>query len=417
LFTGELSVCIRQDYDGFMTIALPPDKTLSTHKIIHVDMDAFYASIEEREDPSLKGKPVVVGGSAEGRGVVSAANYAARKYGIRSAMPMIQALRRCRHLVRLPSRMELYSQVSHQIRDIFYRYTPLVQPLALDEAFLDVTASEKLFGSAEVIGRQIRDEIQDELKLVASVGIAPSKFVAKIASDIRKPGGFVVVDVGQVQVFLDPLPVSRIWGAGKVTVALFERMGIKTIGQLRRQSEPWLISHLGKFGQHLWQLANGIDDREVVTDGQAKSISHETTFSEDLTSQQQLEAWLLHLTEQVAWRLRKHELKGKTVVLKLRHHDFKTLTRSRSLPAPTDSTDKLWQLTRQLFVDNWDGKNPIRLIGMGVSGLFRQGQQLGLAEQGDLFEKAEDTKLDQLADNINARFGACTVQRGRARRK
>jgi DNA polymerase-4 len=391
--------------------------TKPIRRILHVDMDAFYASIEEREDPNLKGKPVVVGGTAEGRGVVSAANYVARKFGIHSAMPMIQAQRRCEHLIRLPVRMDLYAQVSHQIRDIFYRYTPLVQPLALDEAFLDVTASEKLFGGAEVIGQCIRDEIKDELGLVASVGIAPSKFIAKIASDIRKPGGFVMVDADQLQAFLDPLPVSRIWGAGKVTVALFERMGIKTIGQLRRQSEAWLLSHFGKFGQHLWQLANGIDDRDVVTDSQAKSISHETTFAEDLTDKQQLEACLLHLTEQVAWRLRKHELKGKTVVLKLRHHDFKTLTRSRSLPGPTDSTDKLWKVTRQLFNENWSTRNPVRLIGMGVSGLSRPGQQAGFSEQGDLFARPENTKLDQLADSINARFGASTLQRGRSKQK
>jgi DNA polymerase-4 len=385
-----------------------------TRKILHIDMDAFYASIEEREDPSLKGKPVVVGGSPQGRGVVSAANYEARKFGVHSAMPMAQALRRCPDMVRLPVRMDLYAQVSHQIREIFSRYTPLVQPLALDEAFLDVTASEKLFGSAEQIGRRIKQEIQDELLLAASVGVAPSKFVAKIASDINKPGGFVVVDEGRVQAFLDPLPISRIWGAGKVTVNLFERMGIRIIGQLRRQSEDWLQSHFGRLGSHLWQLANGIDDREVITDSQAKSISHETTFAEDLTDQDQLEAWLLHLTEQVAWRLRKHQLKGKTVNLKLRHHDFKTITRSRSLPEATDNTDKLWKLTRQLFQSNWDGKNPVRLIGMGVSGLRDIDD---LAIQGDLFERPETSRIDQLADDINARFGKTALQRGRSKRK
>ncbi len=396
---------------------MPNSSASTTRKILHVDMDAFYASIEEREDPSLKGKPVVVGGSEQGRGVVSAANYAARKFGIHSAMPMMQAKRRCAHLICLRVNMPLYAQVSQQIRDIFYRYTPLVQPLALDEAFLDVTASEKLFGSAEHIGQCIRDAIKDELDLVASVGVAPSKFVAKIASDVRKPGGFVVVDHEQVQAFLDPLPVSRIWGAGKVTVALFERMGIKTIGQLRRQSEVWLHSHLGKFGEHLWRLANGIDDRDVVTDGQAKSISHETTFAEDLTDKDQLEAWLLHLTEQVAWRLRKHELKGKTVNLKLRYHDFKTITRSKSLIEPTDNTDKLWQLTRQLFLNNWSAANPIRLIGMGVSGLHKHGELADLSEQADLFEQPVDPRIDQLADNINARFGASTLQRGRSKNK
>lgn len=395
-----------------------PDSSISIGRmILHVDMDAFYASVEEREDPTLKGKPVVVGGTTQGRGVVSAANYEARKFGIHSAMPMVKAMRRCAHLVRLSGRMDLYAQVSQQIRDIFHRYTPLVQPLSLDEAFLDVTASEKLFGSAETIGQRIRDDIKNELNLVASVGVAPSKFVAKIASDVRKPGGFVVVDPEQVQAFLDPLPVSRIWGAGKVTVAVFERMGIKTIGQLRRQSEPWLQSHFGNFGQHLWQLANGIDDRDVVTDGQAKSISHETTFAEDLTNKDQLEAWLLHLTEQVAWRLRKHELKGKTVVLKLRYHDFKTLTRSKSLARPTDNTDKIWQIIRQLFLGNWNGKNPIRLIGMGISGLHKQGERAELSEQADLFDAPENYKIDQLADDINARFGKSTLQRGRTKSK
>lgn len=283
--------------------------------------------------------------------------------------------------------------------------------MALDEAFLDVSASETLFGDAEQIGRAIKQAIQSELDLVASVGVAPNKFIAKIASDINKPDGFVVVDPEQVQAFLDPLPVSRIWGAGKVTVASFEKMGIRNIAQLRRQSPDWLVSRFGKFGQHLWQLANGIDDREVISDSQAKSISHETTFAEDQQAPTILEATLLHLTEQVAWRLRRHELIGRTVNLKLRHSDFKTLTRALSLPSATDNTDLLWQTVHRLFTQCWDGHQPIRLIGMGVSGLIRKGEEI---EQGDLFQSAAPSRIDQLADDINARFGARTLHRGRS---
>lgn len=381
-------------------------------KILHVDMDAFYASIEERENPQLKGKPVIVGGSAQGRGVVAAANYAARKFGIHSAMPMVIALRLCSEVVRLPVRMSLYAEVSQQIRDIFARYTPQIEPLSLDEAFLDVTASEKLFSSAQTIAQAIKQDIKQELDLVASVGMAPNKFIAKIASDINKPDGYVVVDPGGVQAFLDPLPVSRLWGAGKVTVALFEKMGIRTIGQLRRQSKDWLLSHFGQFGDHLWRLANGIDDRDVISEGQAKSISHETTFAVDLTNKSVLSAWLLHLTEQVASRLRRYELKGRTVTLKLRHHDFKTVTRSHTLSVETDNTDQLWQVTRKLFDDNWNGKTPIRLIGMGVSGLNALHESM---QQGDLFMNESTTKIDQLADSINSRFGPSTLQRGRSK--
>ncbi|VAW97588.1 DNA polymerase IV [hydrothermal vent metagenome] len=316
--------------------------------------------------------------------------------------------------MRLPGRMDLYVQVSHQIREIFSRYTPLIEPLSLDEAFLDVSASEKLFGSAEHIAQKVKDDILNELELVASVGLAPSKFIAKIASDVNKPDGYVIVDPESVQGFLDPLPVGRIWGAGKVTVAAFDRMGIRTIGQLRRQSQTWLKSQFGQMGDHLWQLANGIDVREVKSEGQSKSISHETTFAVDLYNKDILEAWLSHLTEQVSWRLRKHELKGKTINLKVRHHDFKTITRAQSLSQATDSTDLIWQTVRSLFNQYWTGKASIRLVGMGVTGLYRHDQVI---EQGDLFVSPEHTKIDKIADDINARFGATTLQRGRSKNR
>ena len=382
-------------------------------KILHVDMDAFYASVEERENPDLKGQPVIVGGSS-GRGVVAAANYAARKFGVRSAMPVVTARRLCPDLVHLPVRMGLYAHVSHQIRDIFARYTPQIEPLSLDEAFLDVTASLKLFASAQEIAHAIKQDIRQELDLVASVGVAPNKFIAKIASDINKPDGFVVVDDAGVQAFLDPLPVSRLWGAGKVTVSLFERMGIKTISQLRRQSQAWLQSHFGQWGEHLWQLANGIDDRPVISESQARSISHETTFDEDLVNKQVLSGWLLHLTEQVASRLRGRELIGKTIVLKVRHHDFKTVTRSHSFPVATDNTDQLLQVVKKLFNDYWNGKTPIRLLGMGVSGITSRNENM---QQGDLFASPSTFKIDRLADTINTRFGAGTLHRGRSKNR
>lgn len=385
-------------------------------KILHVDMDAFYASIEIRDNPALRGKPVIVGGAPERRGVVSAASYAARKSGVHSAMPMARALRLCPQAIRIAPRLAVYADVSQQIRDIFARYSPQYEPLSLDEAFLDVTACEKLFGGGETIARAIKTAIRDELALIASVGVAPNKFIAKIASDINKPDGFVVVDPAQIQAFLDPLPVSRLWGAGKTTVAVFERMGIRYIGQLRRQSLAWLSTHFGRHGEHLWQLAHGIDEREVITDAQAKSISHETTFAEDIADSEVIEAWLLHLTEQVAWRLRRAELTGRTVQLKLRFPDFKTITRSHTLTEATHTTATLWQIVRRLLRDNWRGSPALRLLGMGVSGLQDDTLQ---TQQGDLFEAGSNrqTRVDALTDEVNARFGANTLQRGRSKHR
>ena len=234
--------------------------------ILHVDMDAFYASIEERDHPELVGLPVIVGGTPEGRGVVAAANYVVRKYGVRSAMPTATALRLCPQAVVLPPRIGYYAEVSAQIREILDRYTPSVEPLSLDEAFLDVTGSLPLFGSAIEIARKIKHDIQATLCLTASVGVAPNKFLAKIASDLRKPDALVVVDPDQIQAFLDPLPVGRLWGVGRVTGRVFEQMGIETIGQVRSLTVEELHRRFGKLAEHLWQLAHGVDDRRVVAD-------------------------------------------------------------------------------------------------------------------------------------------------------
>jgi len=381
--------------------------------IIHVDMDAFYASVEMREQPGLADLPVIVGGSAQARGVVAAANYAARKYGIHSAMPVAQALRLCPKLVCLPVRMGLYADVSQQIREIFYRYTPEIEPLSLDEAFLDVTSSERLFGNAVNIGHKIKNDIARELSLVASVGIAPSKFVAKIASDINKPDGFVVINMDEVQAFLDPLPIGRLWGVGKVTGTEFERLGIHTVRQVREQPLEALQYRFGKFGEQIWNLAQGIDPRKVVTDSRAKSISNETTFAVDISDRNLLRNYLLELTEQVAFRLRQQGLYARTLQIKLRFSDFKTITRCMSLSAYTQTTQELWKVARRLLDTALDGKTrAIRLLGIGASNLSRQS---GVSEQADLFASHEQEKqreIDQLADEIRNRFGTVSIRRG-----
>ncbi|HEB93899.1 MAG TPA: DNA polymerase IV [Gammaproteobacteria bacterium] len=384
--------------------------------IIHADMDAFYASVEIRERPELCGQPVAVGGSAEDRGVIAAASYAARKFGVRSAMPTRAALKRCPDLVLLPVHMSLYAGVSRQIHAIFARYTPLIEPLSLDEAFLDVGASKRLFGSAAVIARRIKQEVREELELVVSMGVAPNKFLAKIASDLDKPDGFVEVAADAVQAFLDPLPVSRLWGVGRVTGAALQKQGIHTIAELRRQPQTALRRWFGEHGQQLWHLAHGIDERPVVTEHEAKSISHETTFARDVTDPDTLRAVLLDLTEQVAWRLRRHGKCGRTVQLKLRFDDFRTVTRTHSLRDATDATQIIWHtVSRLLDRELAQDIPPLRLLGMGVSG-FDDGADS--RRQSDLFAgAAADEAVDRVADDINARFGGKVLQRARSYHK
>ena len=392
------------------TLASPLRYYLSM--IIHADMDAFYASVEIRERPELRGRPVAVGGSAEGRGVIAAASYAARKFGVRSAMPTRAALRRCPDLVLLPVHMSLYAGVSRQIHAIFARYTPLIEPLSLDEAFLDVGASKRLFGSAAVIARRIKQEVHEELGLVVSMGVAPNKFLAKIASDLDKPDGFVEVAADGVQAFLDPLPVSRLWGVGRVTGATLQKQAIHTIADLRRQPQTALRRWFGEHGQQLWHLAHGIDERPVVAEHEIKSISHETTFARDIADPDALRAMLLDLTEQVAWRLRRHGKRGRTVQIKLRFDDFRTVTRAHSLREATDATQAIWHtVSRLLDHELVQGIPPLRLLGMGVSG-FDEGAHS--RHQSDLFVDATAEDMDRVTDDINTRFGGKVLQRARS---
>lgn len=378
--------------------------------ILHVDMDAFYASVEQRDRPELAGQAVIVGGAAAGRGVVCAASYEARKFGVHSAMPTITARRLCPHGVFLPPRMDHYANISCEIREIFQRFTPLVEPLSLDEAFLDVTGSERLFGTPRQIGQQIKQAIGDELHLVASVGAASNKFLAKIASDLEKPDGFVVVDPDGVQAFLDPLPVGRLWGVGRVTGKVFEKMRIRTIGDLRRLPPEVMRGKFGEHGEQLARLACGIDDRLVVPDRVAKSISHETTFSQDIDDDESLRAWIVELADQVGRRLRRHDLSGRTVHLKVRFRDFRTLTRTRSLDHPTSTTGEICAAALDLFANKLPAdRQPVRLLGVGVSGFGQTAaRQLSLFSDDD---HRPLRQIDSAMDEICNRFGTAALRR------
>jgi DNA polymerase-4 len=306
--------------------------------------------------------------------------------------------------------MSYYAEISDQIRGIFEKFTPLVEPLSLDEAFLDVSGSERLFGTAESIGRAIKQLIRERLKLVASVGVAPNKFLAKIASDLEKPDGFVVVEPARVQEFLDPLPVGRLWGVGKVTGGALAKLGVHRIGQLRELPVGLLRQHFGSSGDHLRELSRGIDERPVVPEQVAKSISHETTFAQDLEDPGLMRAWLLELSEQVGCRLRRHGLKGCTVHLKVRFGDFHTITRAHTLPQATNITREIWQTAAAMFAERLPTRRLcIRLLGVGMSGFEQPGpRQPALLSDT---EHERQTRLDEVADRVRERFGQASLQR------
>lgn len=379
--------------------------------ILHIDMDAFYASVEERDRPELKGKPVIVGGNPKGRGVVAAANYKARAFGVHSAMPASKAQRLCPDAIFLPPRIDDYAVVSEEIHQIFKRYSPLVEPLSLDEAFMDVTGCDRLFGDAETIGKRIKQEIKKEISLCASVGIAPNKFVAKIASDLGKPDGFLTVKPEEVQAFLDPLPVRRLWGLGKASDRILALKGIRTIYQLRQQSRAMLHGLFGQSGEQLWAFAHGQDERPVIPDHQVKSISNETTFEKDLQDFSLLQSHVVTLTEQVTWRLRCHGLSAHRVEIKIRFTDFKTMTRSQTLSRASRTTRDLLRPALKLLKTALGEKHrPVRLVGMGVSQLVS-----GNLEQGELFfdeDRQKQERIDAAVDLIRSKYGESALKRG-----
>ena len=381
-----------------------------TRWIIHVDMDAFYASIEERDHPELAGQPVIVGGPCR-RGVVSASSYEARKYGITSAMPIAQALRLCPKGIFLPCDMTRYVEVSGRIRAIFESYTPVVEPLSLDEAFLDVTGSLALHGDAPTIGRDIKTRIRRELDLPASVGVAPNKFLAKLASDIDKPDGFVVVAPDHVEDFLAALPVERIPGVGEMGQKILHELGVSTIAQLRSIPVELLLNRLGSFGYTLEDLAHGRDDSPVVPDAAAKSIGAERTFPHDIGDPDAVAEVLRSLAENVGRRLRREKLKAGRVEVKVRLAHFATSTRSRTLREPTSVDKVLIDTALALLHERLERSiNEVRLVGVQAGKLAPS-----TFTQLDLFGDPTDDKhrsIDSAVDRIRDRFGRGSIRRG-----
>ncbi len=346
--------------------------------ILHVDMDAFYAAVEQRDQPELRGKPVIVGGPRRGRGVVSAASYEARRFGVHSAMPSRTAAAKCPEGVFLPVRMAHYAAVSEQIHAIFSRFTPLVERLSLDEAFLDVTGSKRLHGEGVAIGRAIQRTIQEELALSASVGVAHNKFLAKLGSDLEKPCGFVVFTPAEARARIAPLPIERLWGVGKATAPRLHRQGYHTFGDLADDDPERVRTGVGAHGLRLQALAQGKDERPVIPEHAAKSIGRETTFAEDVADRHVLRATLYRLAESVGYRLRRAELRARTVTLKLRFDTFETVTRDRTLPAATNLDEVIfseaWCLAESL---TWP-RPQVRLIGVSTSNFEADGGQLQL---------------------------------------
>ncbi|MDX1510712.1 MAG: DNA polymerase IV [Nitriliruptorales bacterium] len=377
------------------------DRPRVSEPILHADMDAFYASVEQRDDPSLQGRPVVVGGAGN-RGVVAAASYEAREYGIRSAMPMVRARRQCPDLVVISGNFDKYRAASQAVMEIFRSYTPLVEPISLDEAFLDVGGSVRLFGTPVEIGHAIRRRVRDEVNLPCSVGVGPTKFAAKLLSAKAKPDGLLHVTGDELPAFLRPLPVGDLWGAGPRTVERLHSYGFRTVGQLADADRRTLERVVGAaVGSHLHALARGHDVRSVVPHEAAKSVSNEVTFDEDIDDPEQLARILLALSDKVGRRLRTAGLAGRTVTIKVRFASFETVTRSATLPAPTDRTHDLVDIATDLLDSLRLERVRVRLLGVGMSNLSdgATARQLSL----DADPRWED--LDRATDAVVERFG------------
>ena len=374
--------------------------------IIHVDMDAFYASVEQRDRPELRGRPVIVGGHPS-RGVVTAASYEVRPFGVRSAMPMARAIRLAPQAIVVAPRFSAYAEASEAVFSIFESFTPLVEALSLDEAFLDVTAASSLFGSPPEIARRIRQRIAEELQLPSSAGIAAVKFVAKVASDLAKPNGQLEVAASETKSFLAPLPISRLWGVGPKSEEALHRDGLWTIGDVGTRDVQWLEERYGRSGRHLWELANGLDDRPVVPDREAKSIGAEETFDEDLLGLDALRPHVHRQALRVGRHLRKSGLKTRVVQLKVKYADFELITRRVTLPSPTDDGQELYRAAMQLF-DRVPLDRRVRLTGVSAQDLGGSDRQLGLFD-GASTPPARTERLNEALDRIADRFGARAV--------
>lgn len=394
----------------------------SMRTILHLDMDAFFASVEQRDRPELRGKPVIIGGSAESRGVVSTCSYEARRFGVRSAMPTAQAKRLCPDGVYLFPDHAKYSAVSREMMEILKRYTPLIEPLSVDEAFLDVTGCQRLFGDGLTIAKKLKEDIARELQLTASVGIAYNKFLAKLASDLEKPNGLVSITPDDLVTRVHPLPISRLWGVGAKSAEQLTRLGLSTIGDVARMDVTRMRTFLGSLADHIYLLANGLDERPVEVQREAKSIGQETTFATDVREYAFLEATLLGQVEKVARRLRKAGLEGRTVTLKLRYAPWQTITRSHTLPRPIDLEKPLYEAVKGLLAKcGLTREDAIRLIGVSVGNLVPKGTTAAHTEQLSLFDAPvtpvetdpRQQELSRVVDSLKDKFGDRILTRAR----
>lgn len=402
--------------------ASPPrsSASVSACTILHVDMDAFYAAIEQRDRPELRGKPVVVGAPPDRRGVVATASYEARKFGIHSAMPSRTAGKLCPHAIFVPPRMERYEEVSRDLMTVLEEFTPIIEPVSIDEAFLDVRGVLGRWPDPVALARELKARIRQRLSLTASVGVAPNKYLAKLASDLQKPDGLSVVpsDPAEILAFLAPLPIRKIWGVGKVTEQQLNRAGITTIGQIQARKESDLARELGpSLAHHVWTLARGLDDRPVETHWEEKSISNETTFDQDCPDPDIWRQTLIELAENVGRRLREAGKTARTVDIKVRFGDFTTVSRQLSFRNPTDSDRDVLHSVLGLF-EKMNVKRPVRLLGVGVSHLTTAGET-NPSDQPLLFPELEpkaagkkDRSLDEAVDRLRKKLGPDAVKRG-----
>jgi len=382
--------------------------------VMHVDLDAFYASVEQLRRPELRGKPVIVGGAGVvgERGVVAAASYEARPFGVRSAMPLSRARRLCPAAVFIPCDFPAYRQASKSVFAILDRYSPVIEPIALDEAYLDLTGEQALMGEPQAVAHRLRDEVKANCGLDLSIGVANCKLVAKVASELRKPRGLVVVRPGEEAIFLAPLPLARLPGCGPATVLRLERVGARTIGELAALPDALLGELFGQYGRLLGAHARGIDPSPVLPPGDPKSISREVTFDRDQTDAARVRETALGLLQDVGQSLRAHGLSARTVVLKIRYQPFDTQSRQATLPYPTDRDDQLARALRQLLETQLDPSRPIRLIGAGVSNLEAGATQLDLLEM----RSSRLALLDEQLDQLRGRYGEHVIARGAAAR-
>ncbi|MFQ5741363.1 MAG: DNA polymerase IV [Acidobacteriota bacterium] len=384
---------------------------MAARVIMHVDMDAFFASVEQREQPEFKGKPVIVGADprgGKGRGVVAACSYQARKFGIHSALPISRAYRLCPHAIYLRPDGALYARVSKAIMEILRRYSDRVEPISIDEAFLDLTGSERLLGRPGAVASHIKKVVRVEQQLTCSIGIAPNKFLAKIASDLNKPDGLLEVAPGTETAFLKDLPVGRIWGVGRKTERRLHRLGVRSIGDVAARPLQFWIERMGRQGEHLWTLSHGVDERPVHSSREFKSLSHETTFLEDTADLERVRKTLLALSEEVTRRSRRHEVAAARVTLKLRYADFTTFTRQSSLPQATNDARSVYGVACKLLDRFLPLQREVRLLGVCLSRFesCRQGRE-------DLFGKqaSADSRLNAAIDQITAKFGQASLRK------